>query len=84
MQVMLDTNILISAALFPNGVACRDRVKGKKGNGCKNTIVSEDDLLEALSDALGLEWNGADNVDENDFESLKAVKIFDVNLMQSW
>jgi len=28
------------------GWICKDRSKGKKGNGCKNLIISEDDLLE--------------------------------------
>lgn len=56
---------------------CRDRRKGKKGNGCKNLIIPEPELLEALSEALGLEWNGTDNVDENAFEKLKTVTIYD-------
>ena len=56
---------------------CRDRRKGKKGNGCKNMIVPEDELLEALSDTLGIEWDGAENAKESDFDSLKTVKIYD-------
>ena len=56
---------------------CRDRRKGKKGNGCKNLIVPEEELLEALSEALGAEWNGAENVDEQIFNNLKTVKIYD-------
>ena len=51
--------------------------KGKKGNGCKNMIVPEDELLEALSDTLGIEWDGAENAKESDFDSLKTVKIYD-------
>lgn len=46
---------------------CKDRRKGKKGNGCKNMIIPEDELLEALTGALG----------NTSFENLKAVKIYD-------
>ena len=56
---------------------CKDRRKGKKGNGCKNLILSEAELLEALTMALGKEWNGIENVDEKIFEKLKTVKIYD-------
>ena len=40
-------------------------------------IVPEAELLEALSEALEVEWSGAENAKENDFASLKAVKIYD-------
>ena len=56
---------------------CRDRRKGKKGNGCKNLIIPEEELLEALTEALGAEWNGIDSVDERIFDNLKTVKIYD-------
>lgn len=56
---------------------CRDRRKGKKGNGCKNLIIPEEELLEALTEALGAEWNGAENVDGGAFEKLKTVKIYE-------
>ena len=56
---------------------CKDRRKGKNGNGCKNLIIPEEELLEALSEALRLTWNGADCVNEADFEKLKSVKIFE-------
>ena len=56
---------------------CRDRRKGKKGNGCKNLIIPEEELLEALTDALGAEWNGAENADEGVFKNLKTVKIYE-------
>ena len=56
---------------------CKDRRKGKKGNGCKNLIIPEEELLEALTEALGSEWNGTENADEKTFECLKMVKIFE-------
>ena len=56
---------------------CKDRRKGKKGNGCKNLIIPEEELLEALTEALGKEWSGAENSDEKAFDNLKAVRIFE-------
>jgi len=56
---------------------CKDRRKGKKGNGCKNLIIPENELLEALSETLGVEWLGVESAKESDFDSLKTVKIFD-------
>ena len=51
---------------------CKDRRKGKKGNGCKNLIIPEEELLEALTDALG----------NTSFDNLKAVKIYDDGRME--
>ena len=56
---------------------CRDQRKGKKGNGCKNPIIPEEELLEALTEALGAEWSGADKVNARDFDKLKTVKIYE-------
>ena len=56
---------------------CKDRKMGSKGNGCKNLIVPEDELLEALAGAIGQDWNGAENVDEKTFENLKTVRIYE-------
>ena len=39
---------------------CRERQKGKAGNGCRNTSVAEEELLRGISDALGWEWKGAE------------------------
>ena len=47
------------------------------GGICKNLIVPEEELLEALTAAVGAEWNGAENVDEEVFENLKTVKIYE-------
>ena len=46
---------------------CAERLKGKKGNGCKNIAVPEHELLEAISEALGVE-----GVDE---ETLKKIDL---------
>ena len=51
---------------------CKDRRKGKKGNGCKNLIIPEDELLEALTEALG----------NTSFDDLKAIKIYDDGKME--
>ena len=39
---------------------CRERQKGKAGNGCRNASVAEEKLLRGISDALGWEWKGAE------------------------
>ena len=36
------------------GWVCRDRVAGKKGHGCKNVIVKEDELFQMLEEAIGV------------------------------
>ena len=56
---------------------CKDRRKGKKGNGCKNLILPEEEVLEALTEALGYEWNGMENADEKIFDVLKTVRVYE-------
>ena len=46
---------------------CRERQKGKAGNGCRNTSVAEEELLRGISDALGWEWKGAEEFDTERF-----------------
>ena len=46
---------------------CRERQKGKAGNGCRNTSVAEEELLRGISDALGREWKGAEEFDTEQF-----------------
>lgn len=46
---------------------CRERQKGKAGNGCRNTSVAEEELLRGISDALGWEWKGAEVFDTERF-----------------
>ena len=36
------------------GWVCRDRVAGKKGHGCKNVIVKEDELFQMIEEAIGV------------------------------
>lgn len=38
---------------------CRERNKGKKGNGCKNSLIREEMLLEMICIQLGWDWDGA-------------------------
>lgn len=46
---------------------CRERQKGKAGNGCRNAPVAEEELLRGISDALGWEWKGAEVFDTERF-----------------
>jgi hypothetical protein len=48
---------------------CNERQKGKKGNGCKNVIIREDELLKAISDQLGWQWEGVETFDSEGFLS---------------
>lgn len=49
--------------------ACRERLKGKKGNGCKMRITREDKLIEEIRETLG--W---DEFDEERF-SREVVRV---------
>ena len=55
---------------------CSDRFKGKKGNGCNNEIISEEDLIILLSETLGVPYNGLDNLNPDDYESIYKVTIY--------
>ena len=55
---------------------CSDRFKGKKGNGCKNEIISEEDLIILLSETLGVPYNGLDNLNPDDYECIYKVTIY--------
>lgn len=55
---------------------CSDRFKGKKGNGCNNEIVSEEDLIILLSETLGVPYNGLDNLNPDDYECIYKVTIY--------
>ena len=75
--------------LFGEGKICSDgflagtirtphhSLEERKKGDLKNLIIPEEELLEALTDALGAEWNGAENVDEKTFKNLKTVKIYE-------
>lgn len=57
---------------------CRERVKGKKGNGCKNSIIREEMLLEMICIQLGWEWNGAEQFPAERFlREIERVEIGD-------
>ena len=49
---------------------CKERNAGKNGNGCKNRIVREDDILKAVCDELGWEWNGAEAFDQDELKKM--------------
>lgn len=56
-----------SEGIYYKAWCCRERKKGRKGNGCRNVIVREEELLQRISSALGWEWNGADAFDRGKF-----------------
>ena len=55
---------------------CADRCKGKKGNGCKNEIISEEDLMILLSQTLGVPYNGLDDLNLEDYECISKITIY--------
>ena len=55
---------------------CSDRFKGKKGNGCKNEIISEEDLMILLSQTLGVPYNGLDDLNLEDYECISKITIY--------
>lgn len=55
---------------------CSDRFKGKKGNGCENEFISEEDLIILLSETLGVPYNGLDNLNPDDYECIYKVTIY--------
>ena len=55
---------------------CRDRQKGKNGNGCLNDVMSEEDLFYAICRQSGIKWKGPDEVTDKTFEKIKTVKVF--------
>ena len=48
---------------------CRERQKGRNGNGCKNIVVKEDELLQRIAEELGVE-----QFDESLFQS-EAIRV---------
>ena len=55
---------------------CSDRFKGKKGNGCENEIISEEDLMILLSQTLGVPYNGLDDLNLEDYECISKITIY--------
>lgn len=55
---------------------CADRIKGAKGKGCKNGVVDEEELYEAVTQFLGLDWNGIDKMQEEDYVSIKSIELY--------
>ena len=49
---------------------CSDRLKGKKGNGCRNRYLDESQLLQAISEELGWEWKGRESFNAAAFADL--------------
>lgn len=46
---------------------CKERQKGRKGNGCRNRIVREDELLQAISMEMGWPWVDSEHFDKEAF-----------------
>lgn len=53
---------------------CKERRKGKQGNGCKNRTVSEKDLLSFINMEFRLRWNVAETINPDMFQKY-VVKI---------
>ena len=49
---------------------CAERQKGKMGNGCKNAILWEDNLLKAISEKLGWDWTDSEHFDAARFAAI--------------
>ena len=52
---------------------CRGRKKGAKGNGCRNEVIDEEEVIELLCGKLGVEDTGEI---ERDIEKIEAVKVY--------
>ncbi|MBO5197624.1 MAG: recombinase family protein [Lachnospiraceae bacterium] len=56
--------------------SCRERLKGGKGNGCKNMVLREKILLEKICAELGWEWSGEGAFDGEKFrKSVEKVEV---------
>lgn len=53
---------------------CKGRLKDSKS--CKNDVISEEELFEALSDALGIKWRGVEAVTEKTYERIEKVTLY--------
>lgn len=53
---------------------CKGRIKDYKS--CHNGVISEEDLFKSLTEKLGIEWKGVENVTEKTFSSIKKVVLF--------
>ncbi len=49
---------------------CAERQKGKQGNGCKNVIIREDELLKTITEKLGWDWGDAERFDADHFMTM--------------
>ena len=60
---------------------CKERKMGKKGNGCKNRNIKEDDILKAISDEFGWEWKGVEAFDKDEFKKrVERIVVYDDHL----
>ena len=55
---------------------CIDRCKEVSGNGCLCDILTVEALFKKLYEELALDWNGLDNVTEEDFKNIERVDLF--------
>lgn len=60
---------------------CTERQLGKKGNGCKNHGVREEDLLKFICSELGWEWKGPDAIDVSEVRKrVERIIVYDDHL----
>ena len=55
---------------------CRGREHGRLGNGCKNDVMSEEDLFQMICLQTGIRWNGVENVTAETFKNIKTVTLY--------
>ena len=57
---------------------CKERRKGKKGNGCKNRNVNEEELLKAIYNKLDLSRECTEDFCREEFErKIDKVIVYD-------
>ena len=54
---------------------CRERVKGSKGNGCLNDVISEEELFKIISEHIGLSFADTADVTPEDFSGVVKVTV---------
>jgi site-specific DNA recombinase len=64
---------------------CEERRKGKKGNGCKNRTVPEEELLSFINSEFGLRWNKSENFNQDEFrQKIDRIIIYDDRVEIIW
>ena len=54
---------------------CAEREKGKKGNGCKNSIIPEEELLKEISEQMDWDWSDAEHFPYDRLDEIEYVEV---------